>query len=44
VFFVIHDPTTLNRQGPGQGYCSFVVAPKVAKFRKHFAEKMKVRV
>jgi peptide-methionine (S)-S-oxide reductase len=105
VFFVIHDPTTLNRQGndvgsqyrsaiyfhtpeqkataeaivaelnseqafprpivteitaagpfyeaeayhqeyfaknPGQGYCSFVVAPKVAKFRKHFAEKMKV--
>jgi peptide-methionine (S)-S-oxide reductase len=107
VFFVIHDPTTLNRQGndvgtqyrsaiyyhspeqkamaeaivaelngdqafprpivteitaaepfyeaeayhqeyfaknPGQGYCSFVVAPKVAKFRKHFAEKMKVSV
>jgi peptide-methionine (S)-S-oxide reductase len=107
VFFVIHDPTTLNRQGndvgsqyrsaiyfhtpkqkataeaivaelnseqafprpivteitaagpfyeaeayhqeyfaknPGQGYCSLVVAPKVAKFRKHFAEKMKVSV
>jgi peptide-methionine (S)-S-oxide reductase len=104
VFFVIHDPTTLNRQGndigtqyrsaiffhspeqqkaaqeviagltaqklwsdkivtqvtpavtyypaeqyhqeyfvrnPGQGYCSFVVAPKVAKFRKHFLDRLK---
>lgn len=104
VFFVIHDPTTLNMQGndvgtqyrsaifyhspeqlatakevivsldkaklwggpivteltavstfyiaeayhqeyfarnPGQGYCSFVVAPKVAKFRKHFTAKLK---
>jgi peptide-methionine (S)-S-oxide reductase len=104
VFFVIHDPTTLNRQGndagtqyrsaiffhspeqektardiiarmdgaklwsnpivtevspavtyypaeqyhqeyfvrnPGQGYCSFVVAPKVAKFRKHFFDRLK---
>jgi peptide-methionine (S)-S-oxide reductase len=104
VFFVIHDPTTLNMQGndvgtqyrsaifyrtpeqlatakevianlekaklwsdpivtevtaastfymaenyhqeyfarnPGQGYCSFVVAPKVAKFRKHFVDKLK---
>lgn len=104
VFFVIHDPTTLNRQGndsgtqyrsaifyhspaqkaaadeviahlsgaklwrdpvvtevtpvtvfyiaedyhqeyfarnPGAGYCSFVVAPKVAKFRKHFLSKLK---
>ena len=108
VFFVIHDPTTLNRQGndsgtqyrsaifyhnpeqkteseqviarlsggnggaslwrdpvvtevttasvfylaetyhqeyfarnPGAGYCAFVVAPKVAKFRKHFLEKLK---
>ena len=97
VFFAIHDPTTLNRQGndigtqyrsvifyhsdeqrktaeevirelempgkvvtavepampfyraenyhqeyfsnnPNQPYCSFVVAPKVAKFRKKFAE------
>jgi peptide-methionine (S)-S-oxide reductase len=28
-------------RNPGQGYCSFVVAPKVAKFRQHFAEKMK---
>ncbi len=108
VFFVIHDPTTLNRQGndsgtqyrsaifyhtpgqkaeseqviarlsggngtaslwsdpvvtevtpasvfyiaehyhqeyfarnPGAGYCAFVVAPKVAKFRKRFLEKLK---
>jgi peptide-methionine (S)-S-oxide reductase len=104
VFFVIHDPTTLNRQGhdvgtqyrsaifyhapdqkqiaeevvagvttekryanpivteitpagtwyeaepyhqkyfvrnPFQGYCTAIVAPKVAKFRKHFASKLK---
>jgi peptide-methionine (S)-S-oxide reductase len=104
VFFVIHDPTTLNRQGndagtqyrsaifyhspkqkadaeeivarltaqkvwsdpivteltpaaafypaepyhqeyysrnPGQPYCQYVVAPKVAKFRKLFLEKLK---
>ena len=104
VFFVIHDPTTLNRQGndvgtqyrsaifhhsaeqkaaaeqviknlgagkiyddpivtevvpaskfyvaedyhqeyfrrnPAQPYCAFVVSPKVAKFRKHFLEKLK---
>jgi peptide-methionine (S)-S-oxide reductase len=104
VFFVIHDPTTLNRQGndsgtqyrsaifyhspeqkaaaekvvadlggaklwkdpivteiapasrfyeaeryhqeyfernPNQPYCQFVVEPKVAKFRKHFLEKLK---
>lgn len=104
IFFVVHDPTTLNRQGndigtqyrsaifynspvqqqtaeqvintvtddrlydapivtqvvaatrwyeaeayhqeyfarnPLQGYCQFVVGPKVAKFRKQFAEKLK---
>lgn len=29
------------RQNPLQGYCAFVVAPKVAKFRKTFAHKMK---
>ena len=28
-------------QNPSQGYCSFVVAPKVAKFRKMYAEKLK---
>jgi peptide-methionine (S)-S-oxide reductase len=104
VFFTVHDPTTLNRQGndvgtqyrsaifyhspeqkaiaeqviaelnaqhlwnkpivtqvapvehfyiaeeyhqeyfknnPYQGYCQVVVAPKVAKFRKHYLEKLK---
>ncbi|MFZ2987081.1 peptide-methionine (S)-S-oxide reductase MsrA [Ideonella sp.] len=102
VFFVVHDPTTLNRQGndvgsqyrsgiyvqnedqaavarevlaevqqacggravteilplqnysaaeayhqryfanhPGQGYCAFVVAPKVEKFRSRFAQLMR---
>jgi peptide-methionine (S)-S-oxide reductase len=102
IFFSIHDPTTLNRQGndvgpqyrsgiyfhepaqqavaqsvidevnkavggrvvtelkaidnywpaetyhqhyfernPGQGYCAFVVAPKVAKFRKTFSSRLR---
>ena len=102
IFFVIHDPTTLNRQGndvgtqyrsgiythnadqaevaravlaevdtatggravtevlpeanywraedyhqhyfanhPGQGYCAFVVAPKVEKFRRSFAARIR---
>lgn len=104
IFFTIHDPTTLNRQGndrgpqyrsgiwyhsaeqkriaeatilrlddegiypseivtevtpasafwaaedyhqnyfannPNQGYCAFVIAPKVAKFRKRFFERLK---
>lgn len=104
IFFAIHDPTTLNRQGndvgtqyrsavytttpdqadvaralireleaarvfqapivtevmplanywpaedyhqdyyekhPGQGYCAFVVAPKLEKFRRHFAALMR---
>jgi peptide-methionine (S)-S-oxide reductase len=29
------------KQHPLQGYCAFVVAPKVAKFRKTFANQMK---
>ena len=29
------------RSNPLQGYCAFVVAPKLAKFRKTFADKMK---
>ncbi|MBO0930920.1 peptide-methionine (S)-S-oxide reductase MsrA [Fibrella aquatilis] len=28
-------------QNPGQGYCAFVIAPKLDKFRKVFAEKLK---
>ncbi|HTN65424.1 MAG TPA: peptide-methionine (S)-S-oxide reductase MsrA [Burkholderiaceae bacterium] len=28
------------RQNPLQGYCAFVVAPKVAKFRKMFADRL----
>jgi peptide-methionine (S)-S-oxide reductase len=29
------------RRNPNQSYCAFVVRPKVAKFRKHFLEKLK---
>jgi peptide-methionine (S)-S-oxide reductase len=29
------------RNNPNAGYCSFVVAPKVAKFRKKFAAKLR---
>jgi peptide-methionine (S)-S-oxide reductase len=29
------------RQNPGQGYCQFVVAPKVAKFRKEFTSRLR---
>lgn len=28
-------------RNPGQGYCAFVIAPKVAKFRKEFIAKLK---
>ena len=28
------------RKNPNQGYCSFVVAPKVKKFRTHFPHKL----
>lgn len=30
------------RHNPTQGYCQVVVAPKVAKFRKQFADRLKV--
>ncbi|MGI4815455.1 MAG: peptide-methionine (S)-S-oxide reductase MsrA [Janthinobacterium lividum] len=30
-------------QHPEQGYCAFVVAPKVAKFRKQFADRLRSR-
>ena len=29
-------------RNPGQGYCRAVIAPKVAKFRKKFAERLKI--
>jgi peptide-methionine (S)-S-oxide reductase len=29
------------RRNPNQPYCAFVVRPKVAKFRKHFLERLK---
>ena len=29
------------RRNPGQGYCQVVISPKVAKFRKKFADKLK---
>ena len=29
------------RQHPDQGYCAFIVAPKVAKFRKTFSNRLK---
>ncbi|HEV2447044.1 MAG TPA: peptide-methionine (S)-S-oxide reductase MsrA [Candidatus Sulfopaludibacter sp.] len=29
------------RKNPNQGYCAYVVAPKVKKFRTHFTEKLK---
>jgi peptide-methionine (S)-S-oxide reductase len=28
-------------QNPFQGYCQFVVSPKVAKFRKQFSHRLK---
>ncbi|MEZ5730542.1 MAG: peptide-methionine (S)-S-oxide reductase, partial [Burkholderiaceae bacterium] len=28
-------------QNPGAGYCRFVVAPKVLKFRREFARRLK---
>jgi len=31
-------------RNPGQGYCSYVISPKVAKFRKDFFERLKDHV
>jgi peptide-methionine (S)-S-oxide reductase len=28
-------------KNPGAGYCQFVISPKVQKFRKHFADRLK---
>ncbi|MGD9893949.1 MAG: peptide-methionine (S)-S-oxide reductase MsrA [Dehalococcoidia bacterium] len=32
------------RRNPNQGYCRVVIAPKVAKFRKHFGNRLKPSV
>ncbi len=29
------------QRNPGQGYCQFVISPKVAKFRKKFSQRLK---
>ena len=29
------------RKNPGAGYCRAIISPKVAKFRKQFAERLK---
>lgn len=29
------------RRNPGQGYCRAIIAPKVAKFRSHYADRLK---
>ena len=29
------------RRNPGQGYCRVVIAPKVAKVRQHYFDKLK---
>jgi peptide-methionine (S)-S-oxide reductase len=29
------------RRNPGNGYCQVVVGPKLAKFRKHFADRLR---
>lgn len=31
------------RRNPRQGYCQVVIAPKVAKFRKQFADRLRER-
>ena len=29
------------RENPNQGYCSFIITPKLKKFREKFADKLK---
>ena len=36
-----HHQEYFRRVGPGNPYCSYVIEPKVAKFRKHFVERLK---
>ena len=36
-----HHQEYFQRVGGGNPYCSFVIAPKVAKFRRHFVERLK---
>lgn len=36
-----HHQEYFERVGAGNPYCSFVIEPKVAKFRKHFVERLK---
>ncbi len=44
VFYVAEDyHQEYFQKNPGQGYCQFVVAPKVGKFRQKFAHKMRAR-
>ena len=35
------DPSYPGKQQMNQGYCQFIIAPKVAKFRKMYADKLK---
>jgi peptide-methionine (S)-S-oxide reductase len=42
VFYVAEDyHQDYFKNNPGQGYCRVVIAPKVAKFRQKYAEKLK---
>ena len=36
-----HHQEYFRRVGAGNPYCSYVIEPKVAKFRKHFVERLK---
>jgi peptide-methionine (S)-S-oxide reductase len=36
-----HHQEYFERVGGGNPYCSFVIQPKVARFRRHFVERLK---